>query len=128
MRRLCLGLLLFPVLSALPAHAVDQTRRFVVFFTEWSAAIDKPAQAVVRDAAQWIEAHPAAQVTVTGAADLTGSRKANLLLSALRAQVVTDLLARDGVPEGRVKQEGLGSVGYSLTAQESRRVIIAVAP
>lgn len=125
-RRLVPALLLLASLAAAPAHAADSPRRFVVFFREWSAAFDPTAQQVVQAAAQWAKAHPNGAVTVTGAADLTGSRKANVLLSELRAQVVVDQLAQDGVPEQRIKLLGLGSVGYDLVSQESRRVIIAV--
>lgn len=126
MRRLSLLLLLSCGIAVTSAHAADSGRNFVVFFREWSAAIDGPAQAVVRHAAEWVKEHPSSKVVVTGAADLTGSKPANQLLSELRAQVVTDLLATDGVNPDLVKQVGLGSVDYALTSQESRRVIITV--
>jgi outer membrane protein OmpA-like peptidoglycan-associated protein len=125
MRRL--GLLGVLCLLSLPAQAAAPARSFVVFFQEWSAAIDPSAQSVIASAAAWAKAHPGDQVTVTGAADRTGSGKANRLLSDLRAQVVTDQLAADAVPEARVRQVGLGSIGYELKSQMSRRVIISVA-
>ncbi len=127
MRRLAPTLLLLLSLTALPVRAAEPPRRFVVFFGEWSAGFDSAALAVIHDAAQWALAHPDDTVTVTGAADLTGRRKANLLLSDLRAQVVADQLAQDGLPEQRVKLVGLGSVGYTLSPQESRRVIVTIA-
>jgi cytochrome c oxidase subunit 2 len=126
MRRFLPALILLGLIASSTAHAAEGTRRFVVFFKEWSAAFDPDAQAVVHSAAQWALAHPNEAVTVTGAADLTGSRPANKLLSELRAQVVGDLLTHDGVPAQRVRLLGIGSVGYVMTSQESRRVIIAV--
>jgi cytochrome c oxidase subunit 2 len=114
-------------LLSLPAHAAVPERNFVVFFQEWSAALDPSAQRVISRAAAWSKAHADAALTVSGAADRTGSGKANQLLSELRAQVVTDQLAADGVPASGVRQLGLGAVGYALTSQMSRRVVISVA-
>lgn len=113
-------------LFILPAQAAAPARNFVVFFQEWSAAIDGSAQGVIARAAAWAKAHPGETIEVAGAADRLGSAKANRLLSELRAQVVTDQLAADGVPEASVRQVGLGSIGYQLKSQMSRRVIISV--
>ncbi len=124
MRRL--GLLGLLCLLALPAQAAAPARSFVVFFQDWSAALGPSAQSVIASAAAWAKAHPGDRLTVTGAADRTGSGKANRLLSDLRAQVVTDQLAADGVPETRVRQVGLGAIGYQLKSQMSRRAIISV--
>ena len=125
MRRLSFLVLL--CLVSLPAYAAAPARNFVVFFREWSAALDASAQHVIARAAAWSKAHPDAALTVSGAADRTGSGKANHLLSELRAQVVTDRLAADGVPASGVRQLGLGSVGYALKSQMSRRVVISFA-
>ena len=67
-------------------------------------------------------------MNVTGAADLTGSKQANSLLSELRAQVVADQLIADGADSHQIKQTGLGSVDYALSSQESRRVVISFPP
>lgn len=119
------GLLGLLWLLSLPAQATAAEQSFVVFFQEWSAAIDPSAEAVIASAAAWAKAHPDRPLTVTGAADRVGSGKANRLLSELRTQVVTDGLAADGVPEARVRQVGLGSIGPDLKSQMSRRVIIS---
>ena len=111
-----------------PASAADApAKRFVVYFQEWSAAFDDSALGAIATAADFAKANPTARITVTGFADPTGSRKANILMSELRAQVVTDQLAQDGVPAARVTQGARGSVEFALTSQESRRVEIAVA-
>lgn len=129
MRRLARVLFAAPLLvglSTAAARAADPPRRFLLFFTEWSAAMDKPAEAIVQQAADWIRRHDGATATVTGTADLAGSAPANQLLSRLRARVVADLLVQDGVAPQRVHLIGLGSVDYALTPQESRRVVITV--
>jgi len=128
MRRFGLLLLLWCTAIA-SAHAADlPPQRFVVFFQEWSAAIDDSAQAVIGQAAEWAKSHPGSIAHVNGFADPTGSKQANILLSELRAQVVVDQLQSDGVDPQRVKQRGHGSVQFALTSQESRRVEISVGP
>jgi outer membrane protein OmpA-like peptidoglycan-associated protein len=109
------------------AHA-QQSPAYVVFFQEWSAALDDSAQGVIGNAAAWAKAHPDTIVQVVGSADPTGSRAANILLSELRAQVVVDQLATDGVDTQRIAQTGTGSVKFTMTSQESRRVAITFAP
>jgi outer membrane protein OmpA-like peptidoglycan-associated protein len=109
------------------AYAADgQVRRFVIYFTEWSAALDDTAQAVVSQAADLVKSHRRGTVTVTGFADPTGSKQANILLSELRAQRVADLLHDGGVATSRIHPIGRGSVTFTMVAQESRRVEIAV--
>lgn len=106
--------------------AAGPTANYVVFFREWSAAIDQPASAVIEAAAKAVQADPNAAVLVTGFADPKGSKQANIYLSELRAQVVADQLQQDGVPPARIKQAAEGSVAYDFTRQESRRVVISV--
>ena len=114
--------------AALPPAMAQPVSNFVVFFQEWSAGLDDSAQAVIGRAAEWAKAHPAMQVDVIGFADPTGSRKANLLLSELRAQVVVDQLAGDGIRESRIHPIGHGSVKPALSSQESRRVQVSFRP
>ncbi|MBN8929096.1 MAG: hypothetical protein BGO51_19050 [Rhodospirillales bacterium 69-11] len=125
MRRVALLLLLVTAFAG-SAHADPQ--RFVIFFIEWSAAIDDAAKGVVAEAADYAKAHPTETIQVTGFADPTGSKQANVLLSELRAQRVADLLAEDGVPPARIRQVGRGSVKFALTPLESRRVEVAISP
>jgi len=123
-----LGLLLLLSCAAIGgARAADPpAQKFVVFFQEWSAAIDDSAQSVISQAAEWVKSHPGNVAHVNGFADLTGSKQANILLSDLRAQVVVDQLATDGVDPKRVLQRGHGSVKFALSSQESRRVEISI--
>ena len=101
-------------------------RNYVVFFQEWSAGLDEPALKTIAIAAAAAAKNPAAPVTVTGYADPLGSVQANIYLTETRAQVVTDQLTADGVNPARIHQHAAGKVPYTLTSQESRRVIIAV--
>jgi len=126
MRRLGIVILLLCA-TAGTAAAADPPRKFVVFFQEWSAAIDDPAQSVISDAAAWLKSHPGDTAQINGFADPTGSKQANILLSDLRAQVVVDQLQTDGVDAKRLRQRGHGSVQFALSGQESRRVEIAIA-
>ena len=123
-----LGLLLLLFLTVTSSAGADDTpgRKFVVFFQEWSAAIDEPAQSVIRQASEWVKSHPGTTARVDGFADPTGSREANILLSDLRAQVVIDQLISDGVDPNQVLRRGNGPVQFALTSQESRRVEVSI--
>jgi outer membrane protein OmpA-like peptidoglycan-associated protein len=130
MRRLtaiCVFATMSTALLGAPSDAADAvpTQRVVVYFQEWSAAFDDSALSSIAKAADYAKAHPAIPVRVTGFADPTGSKQANVLMSELRAQVVVDQLVQDGVPARRISQGGRGSVQFALTSQESRRVEIS---
>jgi outer membrane protein OmpA-like peptidoglycan-associated protein len=132
MRRLtalCLVALMGVALPGAPSHAADPapTQRVVIYFQEWSAALDDAAVATIAKAADYAKAHPTMPLRVTGFADPTGSKQANVLMSELRAQVVVDQLVQDGVPARRISQGAKGSVQFALTSQESRRVEITAA-
>ncbi len=125
MHRLGLLLLLWCAAIGSASAAEPPAQKFVVFFQEWSAQIDDPAQSVITHAAEWAKSHPGTVVHVNGFASTIGSRKANVLLADLRAQVVVDQLQSDGIEQQRVRQRGHGPVQFALTAQESRRVEIS---
>ncbi|MEJ0017413.1 MAG: OmpA family protein [Acetobacteraceae bacterium] len=126
MHRLCLLLLVMCAAIGSARAAETPPQRFVVFFQEWSAAIDDPATDVIRQAAAWAKSHPGDVAHVNGFASTIGSRAANILLADLRAQVVVDLLVADGLDAKRVRQRGHGPVKYALSPTESRRVEISV--
>jgi outer membrane protein OmpA-like peptidoglycan-associated protein len=126
MRRLGLLLLLLCAATTSTCAADPPVQKFVVFFQDWSAALDNNAQTVIGNAASWVKAHPGNIAHVNGFADPTGSREANTLLSELRAQVVVDQLQSDGISPGQIQQTGHGSVQFALTSQESRRVEISI--
>jgi outer membrane protein OmpA-like peptidoglycan-associated protein len=122
------GLLVVLLCGVAFAARADETpaQKFVVFFQEWSAAIDDPAQTVITHAAEWLKSHPDNIAHVSGFADPTGSKEANILMSELRAQVVVDQLHSDGADPKRIQQDAHGSVQFALSSQESRRVEISI--
>ena len=122
MRRL-LPLLLLGVLAA-PANA-QPVPNYVIFFQEWSAALDGAAQGVITQAATYAKAHPQSPIQITGFADATGGQRANLLLSELRAQMVEDQLAADGISAPRVHLSAVGSVPSAMSKQQARRVTVS---
>ena len=126
MRRLGILFLLLSVATGSVRAADVPSQKFVVFFQEWSAALDDSAQTVIGQAAEWVKSHPGNVAHVNGFADPTGSKKANALLSDLRAQMVVDQLQTDGVNSHRIRQRGHGSVQFALSSQESRRVEISI--
>jgi outer membrane protein OmpA-like peptidoglycan-associated protein len=118
-------LLLFAV-AACTAPAPSEPQRFIVFFQEWSAAIDPPATTAITAAARWAKDHPQAVVKVIGYADPTGSAAANEYMSHTRAQVVADQLVTDGVDRARIGLGAEGATAFIQNSQESRRVTIAI--
>src|SRR5215217_5537880 len=102
-RRAVLLLALCAAFASTGAQA--QARKYVVYFQEWSAAIDDPAQAVIREVADMAK-RDRGRLDIIGFADPTGSKAANRLLSDLRAQRVADLLTEAGVASGRLVLRG----------------------
>lgn len=97
-----------------------------MFFQQWSAALSANALRVIGQLSDFAKAHPDEIAHIHAFADPTGSRKANALLSDLRAQVVMDQLQKDGVPDTRLIGRGHGAVQFALTPQESRRVEMSI--
>jgi outer membrane protein OmpA-like peptidoglycan-associated protein len=123
MRRfLVLSLLLAVGACAAPSPPLQ---RFVVYYQEWSAALDAPAQQVVASAATWAKAHPTMRVSVAGYADPDGSPQANRDISRARAQNVTDEMVSDGVARERITITANGATEFVMDPLESRRVTIS---
>lgn len=102
-----------------------------VFFQPFSAALDQPALTTIAAVAAAANQQPSARIYVTGAADSTGSSKANKYLSETRAQVVADALVSDGIAHSRIHVRAIGvapAPGPTGTpAQSARRVLIQIA-
>ena len=126
MRRVACLLLL--TVAACTASVPAEPHRVIVFFQEWSAAIDAAANGAITEAAQWAKDHPGAAVKVIGYADPTGSAAANDYMSRTRAQRVADELVNDGVDRSRITVTALGATGFTQSSQESRRVDIDIGP
>ena len=123
MRRVAILLLLLAGMVS-TGWADQPPRKYVIFFQEWSADIDGPADEIIGQLAK-IAKSESGTMEVIGFADPTGSKKANVLVSELRAQRVVDLLMDAGVAPARLKQLGKGSVKFAISAQEARRVEIS---
>ena len=108
---------------AVPARA---EQKFLVFFHAWSAELEPTAQDVVNAAAAYAKANPGMRVEIFGFSSTTGSKQANLYLSLLRAQIVSDKLAEAGIEAGRIARVGEGSVNAVGSVEEARRVEIVV--
>ena len=125
-RRLAVfGLLLAGLAACATTPAEPLGPTYVVFFTPFSADLDDAASGVIADAGRAAQAMPGHRVVVAGYADRLGSADANQTLSKLRAQVVADRLAADGVERGRIVLRAKGSVGGD-PGVESRRVGIDI--
>jgi cytochrome c oxidase subunit 2 len=124
-RRIAILSAAFAALLAVAAPARAE-QKFIVFFHAWSAELDPAAQDVVAAAANQARANPAMRVDVVGFASTQGSRQANLYLSLLRAQIVTDKLADAGIAPARIARVGEGSVNAVGSAEEARRVEIVL--
>jgi outer membrane protein OmpA-like peptidoglycan-associated protein len=124
MRRLAaIAILLLAAACAAPPGP----QRQVVFFDEWSAALDSHALGVVKAAAEAAMKQANAPVTVIGYADPEGSPEANIAISRARAENVVAELVKAGLPAGRINRQARGATAFTGTAPvESRRVEIVI--
>ncbi len=119
------GLALAGFAACTAAPAEPQEPSYIVFFTPLSAELDEAALGVVADAGRAAEARPGRRVVVAGYANRIGATDADRTLSKLRAQVVADRLAAQGVALSRIALRPKGSVGGD-PGIESRRVEIDI--
>lgn len=88
--------------SAAPAAAPVATPAaaalpFQVFFASGQDALDAPAQAALKAAADYLKANPGQKVALSGYVDATGSADVNADLAKRRAQAVRGALEAAGV-------------------------------
>lgn len=119
------GLVLAGLAACTAAPTAPQEPSYIVFFTPLSAELDEAAMGVVADAGRAAQAKPGRRVVVAGYANRIGLTDADQTLSKLRAQVVADRLAAQGVAPGRIALRPKGSVGGD-PGIESRRVEIDI--
>jgi K(+)-stimulated pyrophosphate-energized sodium pump len=98
----------------------------LVFFEEWSAAIDGSARATLSTVAQRAKAAAGTRIVITAFADPGGSAEANADVTRLRARRVSDTLEAMGIPASRIERRAMGGVAFTGTALESRRVEITI--
>ncbi len=78
-------------------------RKYVVFFGKDSAALDRPARAVIAEAANAAANNPSLNLLVEGYAGANGSLTADEALSARRGETVANALRSDGVAANRIQ-------------------------
>jgi peptidoglycan-binding protein ArfA len=83
-------------------------------FSYGASDLTKTSQRAIRSAAKLLKACPRTQVTVLGYADNSGSTKANLAISADRAEAVADQLRSQGVTN-RIAWQARGSANPITT-------------
>jgi outer membrane protein OmpA-like peptidoglycan-associated protein len=114
------------LLAACETPTTAQPQRFVVFFTEDSAALNENGEQVVNNAATAAKAAASARIAVLGYAGPDGSVAFNRALSDARARHVADHLIQQGIPSSRIDIRPRGPVPFDLAPTESRRVEIVI--
>ncbi|MFC3127656.1 OmpA family protein [Pseudoroseomonas globiformis] len=109
-----------------PTADTTARKAYPVYFEPWSGELDEPAREGLRQAAALARAHPQVPLRVIGFADPEGSPQANVTLSRLRAEIVSDELRRNGVAAERIRLEWRGAAGAAPAGLESRRVEIRI--
>ena len=105
--------------GASPDHAV--------MFGPWSVLLDQAALAVIEAAAAQANRQPEATITLAEYLDPAGPQ-AIADLSRLRAQLIEDQLAANGVPRERISRVRRAVGEVPGMAQESQRVDILIGP
>ena len=98
---------------------------YAVFFTQWSAMLDQDALIVINAAASWARENPQVPVMLAEYLDPEGPQ-AIADLSRLRAQLIEDRLAENGVARERVERIRRNVSDVPGMSQESQRVDIIV--
>ena len=96
-------------------------------FGPWSVLLDQAALAVIAAAAAQANQQPEATVTLAEYLDPAGPQ-AIADLSRLRAQLIEDQLAANGVPRERIGRVRRAVSEVPGMAQESQRVDILLGP
>ena len=98
-----------------------------VFFKINSAVIRPEEAGKVDELAVYLQKNPAAQVTLTGYADVqTGNHRLNKTLSARRAQAVADALTAKGIAADRITADSQGDTVQPFATPEENRVTICI--
>lgn len=106
----------------------------VLFASDKSELLPAAQQRLSEVAQALKEGNPDAQIVVEGHTDSKGSEGYNLDLSAKRAEAVRSYLVSQGVPENRIRSQGLGfarPIADNKSAEgraNNRRVEIVVQP
>ncbi len=105
--------------------AVALPQQMVFYFGFNKDDIGMADQAVVKQHAEYLLAHPEYTLLITGHADNRGPKAYNQRLSEARASKVEQLLEEDGVPKQQLRIQALGATSPMVDAanyQQNRRV------
>jgi outer membrane protein OmpA-like peptidoglycan-associated protein len=80
-----------------------------VYFETGKARLKPESTAELDQLLSLLEQNPELKIVVSGHTDNTGDEKANLRLSQLRAEAVTDYLSNKGIAKDRLSARGYGS-------------------
>jgi membrane fusion protein (multidrug efflux system) len=114
-----------PAAPAVPSRALPPTA--AVYFARDSAALDAEAASSIRQASAALMGIGTA-ITVTGYADRTGSREANVGLAKRRAIAVRDALVANGIAPQRIRLTAPVDVTGAGSDDRARRVDVGLAP
>ncbi|MCG6507045.1 OmpA family protein, partial [Vibrio parahaemolyticus] len=101
-------------------------------FAHNSAKLSEEGKEQLNDLVTFLNAHPQANVEITGHTDSSGSEAYNQKLSEKRAQAVSDALKEKGVDAARISAKGEGEsspIASNATAagrEQNRRVEIVI--
>lgn len=114
--------------AAAPAAASD-AGPFQVFFDSGKSALDDAAQAEVKKAAEYWNAHKDGRIALSGFVDATGSADKNAELAKERAKAVAKLLSDSGIASERIELRKPQTItaGSDGADKQARRVDIVAA-
>lgn len=81
----------------------------MIYFEQGSYQLRLDSQDVLRQVASYMKSHPAHTLRITGHTDNVGNPQINQSLSKYRALVTATFLTRQGVSDGQLIKDGVGS-------------------
>lgn len=123
-RQTTMCLIAFSIASAWSPALAHSSRRYLVFFDEFSANITPRGKDIISQAAAEALRRKPSAIRIEARANATGTPDATMKIAQTRAAVVRDTLVADGVAAALLQLVPIGQAGTTDRGVGPRRVDI----
>ena len=106
-----------------PAQALS-TRKFLAYFPQGGHELTREARVIIGEFADFYRGSGATCATVIGHADTSGSKQANMAVSAKRSAEVANTLALLGVPASKIAIRALGETAPAVATGDGVKEVM----